>query len=369
MSPSTLTQASHQWATRPDDERYVSLYAMGAHFRQMREESQQVVAPNRTIEVVPVAGDMKGLQVADPAGGDGFDLTHWSFGQLCGLTNAPAGWLRTMPSPYVADGLNISLRFKREVEDIGLLLRVGSEGKTLRAATGPTFGRVWNSDLVERLIALFGNGLDGHWRVPGEFGKDIVVTKQNTTLFGSDRDMFVFLADEHRKVEIKDRRNGTPGLMSRGFFLKNSEVGGGYLESDTFYFDHACCNRIVWGVEGFKTVKIRHTAGAPLRFVEEIQPVLEAYANGPASRIEEAVAAAKKAKLDKDLDEFLAERFSKNLVPILTNIHQVEEQRPIETLWDVATAASAYARSIPRQDDRVEIERKAGAVLDLVRVR
>jgi hypothetical protein len=32
--------------------------------------------------------------------------------------------------------------------------------------------------------------------VPGEFGQRVAVTKQNTTLYASDRDMFVFLADE-----------------------------------------------------------------------------------------------------------------------------------------------------------------------------
>ena len=44
----------------------------------------------------------------------------------------------------------------------------------------------------------------------------------------------------------------------------------------------------------------------------------------------------------------------------------LDEGRPIETLWDVVTGATAYARSIPYTADRVEFEAEAGKVLDLV---
>ncbi len=44
-------------------------------------------------------------------------------------------------------------------------------------------------------------------------------------------------------------------------------------------------------------------------------------------------------------------------------IHEVEEGRPIETVWDVTVAATAHARSIPNTDKRLEIERAAGALL------
>jgi hypothetical protein len=45
--------------------------------------------------------------------------------------------------------------------------------------------------------------------------------------------------------------------------------------------------------------------------------------------------------------------------------HVREEQRPIETMWNAVTGATAYARSIGHQDARVEIERKAGEILDM----
>jgi hypothetical protein len=50
-------------------------------------------------------------------------------------------------------------------------------------------------------------------------------------------------------------------------------------------------------------------------------------------------------------------------VPAIKAIHETEEGRPIETVWDVTVAATAHARSIPNTDKRLEIERAAGALL------
>ena len=61
--------------------------------------------------------------------------------------------------------------------------------------------------------------------MPGEFGERVTVKKENTTLYASDRDMFVFLADEENRIEIPGRRAGRSGSFARGFFVWNSEVG------------------------------------------------------------------------------------------------------------------------------------------------
>jgi hypothetical protein len=64
-----------------------------------------------------------------------------------------------------------------------------------------------------------------------------------------------------------------------------------------------------------------------------------------------------------DLDAFLASRFGKRMVEPIKAIHLTEEDRPIETMWDVTVAATAHARSIPNTDKRLEIERAAGDLL------
>ena len=76
--------------------------------------------------------------------------------------------------------------------------------------------------------------------MPGEFGNKVTVTTANTTLFASDRDMFVFLADEDNRIEIPNRRAGKFGSFARGFFVWNSEVGKTTLGAGFFLFDYVC---------------------------------------------------------------------------------------------------------------------------------
>lgn len=334
---------------------------MAAHFETIRGQSREVVVPSRRIHANPTV-DNKGIEILGP-NGSAYAPTHWSFGQLAALSEAPAGYLRTLPSPIAADCINYGLQFKRNIEDVGVLLQKNGDS-ILRAATGPRYGRIWNADVLQGLTKRFGDGITGDWKVPGEFGKAVRVTKENTTLFAGDRDMFVFLADEEHRIEFPNRRNGQPGQMARGFFMWNSEVGSTTFGLATFLFDYVCCNRIVWGAEDYKEVRIRHTASAPDRFLEEMTPALIAYANSSASNVVTAIEAAREKRLDK-VDDFLANRFGKRLVQPLKTLHMAEENRPIETLWDVTTAATAYARSIEWQDARVEMEREAGAVMQL----
>lgn len=369
---STLMKASHQWATRPSDERFVSLTDMLRHFENRRLQSAEKVIPTKALSIVPDE-DNRGIELTGPTG-NRFAPTHWAFGQLTQIANIPgigANGLRQLPSPLAADVINYGLQFKRDVQDVGLLLHKNGVG-TCQAVTGPKYGRIWNSEIAQALVSKFGDGVSGDWKVPGEFGKDVAVTKENTTLFAGDRDMFVFLADEHNRVEVPNRRKAglmggnSTGTMARGFFMWNSEVGKTTFGLGMFLFDYVCCNRIVWGAEGYQEIRVRHTSGAPERFVEEIQPALLTYANSATTPIVEAIAKAQEAKIKDDLDTFLANRFGKSRVEPIKAVHMLEEQRPIETLWDVTTAATAYARSVPWQDDRVLIEREAGKVLDLV---
>lgn len=360
----TLMQASHQWAKRPADERFLSLPAMRDHFETIKNESRQVVVSNRRVRALPEA-DHKGLNI-EVAGEDApFHPTHWSFGQLANLAEAPAGYLRTIPSDIAADCVNWGLGYKRNIEELGILLRQNDDN-TLTAATGPRYGRIWNYDVVSELVNRFGDGVTGDWRVPGEFGEDLkLVTKDNTTLYASDRNMFVFLADEQNRIEIPDRRNGEAGSLARGFFVWNSEVGDTSLGIGTFLFDYVCANRIVWGAEDYMEIRIRHTASAPDKWFEEITPAIQAYTESSTDSIVTGIEKARQARLEEKLDSFLGERFGKRMVEPLKAIHQVEEERPIETLWDVSTAATAYARNLANNDTRVEMERKAGQVLKL----
>lgn len=362
----TLMQANKQWANRPDDERFTDLVSMKAHFEGQRAISRAVVTSSRSLRVVPDA-DNEGLQVVGQQG-HGFAPSHMAFGQLAGLVGAPAGYLRTLPSPLAADALNHGLQIARGPEDVGLLLTRNGES-VVRAATGPNYGRIWNADILGAMVKAFGDGVSGDgFRVPGEFGRQVTVTKDNTTLFAGDRDMFVFLADEQNRIEIPDRRDGQAGSMARGFFVWNSEVGSTTFGIAAFLFDYVCCNRIVWGAQEFKQVTLRHTRSAPDRWIEEMRPALQSYANSATVSVVKAIEDARSTRIlatAPDVTDFLANRFgTRVMAQAIQRAHEADEGRPIETLWDATVGATAYARGIVNQDARVAVERAAGKLMD-----
>lgn len=362
-----LTQASNEWRKRPDDQRFTSLVDLDRYCAAQRARSVGSVASSRKIDFRPDESSPIDALKVDLTDGRTMDLTHWSFGQVATLAGAPAGYLRDLPAPIAADCLNYGMKYHRAIEDVGVLIEndMNGQASNLRAATGPRYGRIWNSDLTHNLVNRFGDGVTGDWRVPGEFGQAVEVTKQNTTLYASDRDMFVFLADEKNRIEMPNRRDGKAGSLARGFFVWNSEVGSQSIGAAFFLFDYACSNRMVWGAQQFKEMRLRHTVSAPDRWLEEIAPVMLEYADSSAKPIEEAIKAAQAKKLD-NVAEFLSNRFGKKTASQYMAAHEREESRPIETLWDAATGMTAFAKTIKWQDERVVVEREAGKLLDMV---
>ena len=61
---SILTQASRQWASRPDDERFTNLLEMDAAVQATRAQSRERIIGSRHLQIAPATGDeTKGLQV------------------------------------------------------------------------------------------------------------------------------------------------------------------------------------------------------------------------------------------------------------------------------------------------------------------
>src|SRR5205807_6688706 len=110
----TLMQASQQWASRPADERYTSLYAMREYMTRRRERSRATVESTRALTVLPDQSDPlhRGLFLGierGPLAGQLLAPTHQAFGQICSLaaTPSPASYFREsrVPADIIADAL------------------------------------------------------------------------------------------------------------------------------------------------------------------------------------------------------------------------------------------------------------------------
>jgi hypothetical protein len=354
---------NEQWRSRPADQRYLSLTDLAAATQHRKDHSRAMVLASKSLTADINDGK---LVVVGPSGNPAIP-THWAFGQLAARAGAPAGYLRDLPNELAVDCLNYGLHVSRPVEDISVLLHKNGGPAELHAVTGPNYGRVWDAEVARALVEVFGDGRTGTFRVPGEFGKQVAITKDNTTLYASDRDTVVFLADEEKPTDIPNRRDGQTGRGSTGIAIGNSDVGGGSLWVAFWFFDYICCNRIIWGMRNLEEFSIRHTASAPARFLSEVIPALREISKSNVTLKEAQIVAAQQAKVD-DMDKFLkARKFSgaqvKSIKAAYKNDEGIELGLNSSSIWDAVVATTAYARGLQYQDARIDIERVAGKML------
>ena len=377
---------SSNWWNRPEDERFLSLEDMLA-FKQAdaRQMNDQIVNTHKMQilgdidDSAPLAPGEIMVEYTDENGREHYNKpTNWSFNQLANLAGAPAGYLKDLPAPIAAEAMQWGLRHNRG-KNLVKAYGHGTEGGELRATTGPDYGRIFDWEMLQTINRFAGEG--SGWKIPGMmtgsangraiYDPFVPVTKDTTTLYASDRDVFVFLVDDTRPIEIGKLENGDPDLVFRGFYAWNSETGSKTAGVAAMYLRGVCMNRNLWGVENFQEIKIRHTKFAPDRFAMEAAPALQSFAHGSTFDFMEGVKAAQAAKIADDEAEaleFLHRRagLSKARSRAAAARHVKEEGRPIASVWDAAQGITALARDIPHQDDRIELEKKAGAILDKV---
>lgn len=388
--------ASAQWASRPDDQRYLDLESLRAAVARRAPERlggqaqmREVIHP---LQKIRVGNTPDGDLFITGHNGSGALFTNWSFGQYNRSIGGPdIRWLRDMPAPVVRETLAATVQFRGTVDEY-------SEAKLyyappvmtpddtamvtpgeVRAFTSPTYGRIWDLEVVDAVRKM---NTDGRWVVPGKIaGGGLAdnytsVSKLSTTLYASDRDVWLFLVDESRPIEV----NGQ--TLFRGFITYNSEVGSQTFGIITFLFNKVCQNRCIWGATEVKELTVRHTKGGPARFAEQAIPALTAYSEGSAQNLIQAiklaqtcqvVSAPTAAEKVKAAEIWLQERGGFGQLEAKTTVQLAQmggdtgSTGDPTTLWNLVQGATAYARGIPHTDTRVDFERKAGRLLDLVK--
>ena len=369
-----IGRVSSEWFNRPDDERYLSLDALAHSVRSRAERSRTRVVESALIHVEANRNDAERLSLLLPGAEEPIAPTHWSFGQLASVVGAPAAYLRQLPAPLAAINLQYGLTSHR-AERVKTFET--DDGRVeLRAVTGPDYGRIFDHELVEAVQRIAGNGTgDTRWKVPGVldwstgvYNPGVDITKDTTTLYGSDRDVFLFLVDDLNPIEAGKLPDGSPDLYFRGFYCWNSEVGAKTLGMASFYLRAVCQNRNLWGVEDFEEITIRHSKYAASRFAQEAAPALLNFANSSPIPFINGVKASRErivARADEDRSDFLRKRgFSKAETGKIIDIVLREEGRPPESIFDFVQGITALARDKAHQDARLEMEGKAKKLLD-----
>ena len=368
-----IGRVSSEWFSRPDDERYLSLDALHAAVLARAERATARTIETRALRVEASRDDTGRLALAVPGRDEPISPTHWSFGQMCSLVGAPASYMRQLPAPLA--GINLQHGLLSHRAELVKTLEAENGRVELRAVTGPDYGRIWDHELVAAVMRIAGNGTgDTRWKVPGlldwstmTHNPFVEVTKDTTTLYASDRDVFLFLVDDAHPIEAGRLRNGDPDLYFRGFYCWNSEVGSKTLGIASFFLRAVCMNRNIWGAEGFEEISIRHSKFAAHRFAHQAAPALARFADSSPSAFIAGVRAAREqvvAREDEDRESFLRRRgFSKPETEKIIATVLNEEGRPPESVFDFVQGITALARSKPHQDARLELEGRAAKLM------
>ncbi len=371
-----IGRVSSEWFSRPDDERFLSLSDLYASVRSRTERSRTRTMPSADIRVEARSDNPEKLSLLLPGSDRPVAPTHWSFGQLASLVGAPAAYLRQLPAALAGINLQYGLTSHRGEQIKTLEIE---DGRTeLRAVTGPDYGRIFDHELVEAVQRIAGNGNgDTRWKVPGVldwstgiYNPRVDITRDTTTLYASDRDVFLFLVDDLNPIEAGRLPDGSPDLYFRGFYCWNSEVGAKTLGMASFYLRAVCQNRNIWGAEDFQEIAIRHSKYAPSRFAHEAAPALARFADSSPMPFVNGIKAAREqivARDDDDRSEFLRKRgFSKVETGRIIETVLAEEGRKPASIFDFVQGITAVARDKPHQDARLEMEGRAKKLLDRV---
>ena len=371
-----IGRVSSEWFSRPDDERYLSLGALYEAVRARAARATARTVETKALRVEASRDDGERLALIVPGRDEPVAPTHWSFGQMCSLVGAPASYLRQLPAPLA--GINMQHGLLSHRAELVKTLEADEGRVELRAVTGPDYGRIWDHELVAAVMKIAGQGTgDTRWKVPGlldwssmTHNPFVEVTKDTTTLYASDRDVFLFLVDDTHPIEAGHLPNGDPDLYFRGFYCWNSEVGSKTLGIASFYLRAVCMNRNIWGAEGFEEISIRHSKFAGHRFAHQAAPALERFADSSPMPFLAGIRAAREqivARKDEDREAFLRKRgFSKGETDRIIATVLDEEGHPPSSIYDFVQGITALARTKPHQDARLELEAKAAKLLSAV---
>ncbi len=369
----TSGRVSQEWFSRPADQRFTSITALMAALEARSVGMKEDVIEPRDLRLVANQDDMRNLFLGAPDDGEPLSVTHHTFGQMCSLAGAPGSYLREKPAFLAAVNLMDDFQTKR---DLNQKIYWNEHRREARAFTGENYGRIMDHTLAKAVHKIAGDGTgDTNWKIPGmmnwskgTYNPYVSPTNESTTLYASDRDVFMFLVDDTHPIEIGKLDNGEPDYVFRGFYAWNSEVGSRSLGIATFMLRGVCMNRNLWGVEGFDSIKINHTRFAPDRFARDAEPHLRRYALSEPNKLIAGVNAAKEAIVARDEEDRM--KFLKSL-----DFSKVQSQKIIDTVereeghlprsaWDFVQGVTAIARTIPHQDRRLDLEKVGAKIMD-----
>jgi hypothetical protein len=357
-----LTQANKEWASRPADERMPDLETMHAKALAQRSAAKETECGFSTLRLEAQNDSLYLSRGAQP-----IKLMNWAFTQLCGRVGAPSEYLAQLPATLAAQNLNHGLA--RRVADAAgnavanVLLHKNSEWLVRAILTG-AYERVWNCELTERLLDKQADGWEPARPDFNTFG-DVF-----PSLYCGDRNMFAFIRYRNDYIQQPVAFSNSAAPIYKGFIVYNSEVGDKKLGAISFLYNGMCGNHLIWGARDVMEVEARHVGNVrdklhlfDMKLREYARKSLadEQAVISRASR--KVIAATKEQVLDTLFGKRSLRLSRKTLEGGYTAVIEAQDG-PANTVWGMAQGLTRYSQTLPNADDRTDIDRAAGRLLE-----
>ena len=368
-----LTDAARRFgAERPGDVRYATPADFAAAMRAVRERGAEARADLGTLRAEADGDDLVIIgQRGIPA-----RPTHYAFGRLASEVGAPSGFLRELPCWIAADVMTDRLR-AAGAKSAGLLFSRHADGVTLRAVTGPDYGRIWNADVAAAAADVADRagfaapvafrsaarhaGLDHLASTPGSTATEHALP----CAVANDREAFLFLVSYDAQIRVP----GYDAPLFRGFFLENSEVGAAALRLTTFLLDGVCCNFNVWGARDVTEISLRHTSGVHSR-TPQLYQAARALAATSAAEDEQKIVNAQRMLVADTTEKTIDRLFGMRLPGVTRTVAEAAVEVAKTTprygdprsVWAVGNGLTEVSQRETHADDRAQIDRSAGKV-------
>ena len=360
----TLTHASRQLFSREDDEIYPDLDSLISFLRRREEHTQEIAVHD--LLALPAEDDKLKLEVE----GIETSLTDWSFGALCRLCEptAPKNFVNKLPAEITTDILNYGLENRLGA---GNNLRATMSNDTgsyvTRSFHTPTYSRLPDVECAERVrdIAV-PLGYQPAGIFSGTRGGMAPIRPEATGLYASDRDVYMFMANEEGGFDIDGDE------FFHLFILWSSECSGarkiGFL---TTLYRFICGNHMIWGARDTIEMSKRHVGQGPWAVLDSMENVLQGYEKYRQLMVSHArtrILAARRLPFEKTrekvaerLENYMSRKEAAGVLPFLDD-ERAYPQSP-ESVYGVAQGVTLFSESQPYANRRQRLDEASGQIV------
>ena len=367
---STLTTASRQLFSRPDDETFSGWSDILDTLRTRNEQTEE--RPYTSLGAVNFA-DRVYLSCADGATQTNIaQLTDWSFSQLCRQISVTSGTINRLSSATAATAINELMpagmsgvanvmRPQRRPLDDGII-----QHDQIRGLYSRRYERVADYDVFKFFHALSEQyGYEPAGNFAGKRGGMAPIRPEASGLYAGASDSFGIIANEEGKIDIDN------STLYHAVMFGNSEVGKKPLWVTDCLYNFICGNHQLWGATRVREIRHRHIGSVRDVLQEskrEFFEVTDQERHEHREKIAQTYQAATRRQFahtrERAQERLKAYMPKKNALGALEFLdHAAAYPKNPLSDWGVGQAITLYSQTLPNQDSRHRLDTAAGKII------